>query len=208
MIYLLRHGEIENAGIRRFIGWTDVRLSPGGEARARQWNTEFRQLRFDAVMSSPLARAVRTAELVSGLPEEGIEPVPGLREINLGDWDGKSFEEIKARYPGDWQRRGEDLAGYRPPGGESFQDLSMRVLPVFRRILEDARARTILVVAHAGVNRVLLCSLLSVPLNNLFRIPQDYGALNRIERLPAGNAVRQVNALPENWKSEPEFSAH
>ena len=88
------------------------------------------------------------------------------------------------------------IADFRPPGGESFLDLQQRVVPVFEKAVDNA-GRNILIVAHAGVNRMILCHLLDIPPGNLFRLSQDWGAMNLIERqAPNGFRIQSINLLP------------
>ena len=144
---------------------------------------------------SPLSRTVRTAEIVSGLAREEITLVEELKEINLGEWDGKTVKAVKESFPGQWEKRGHDLTGYRPPLGESFSDLSQRILPVFQEISSD-HSGNILIVAHAGVNRMILCRLLNKKLEDLFTIPQAYGCLNIIDNEKKELRVQKINLEP------------
>ncbi|MFH1153997.1 MAG: histidine phosphatase family protein [Pseudomonadota bacterium] len=200
MIYLLRHGEISGAGTKRYIGRTDVRLSRTGMDQARFWKSFLKGIVFDNVVSSPLIRARETAGIVSGLDQDHIRLEENFREIDLGKWDGQSVSLIRDRYPDAWEARGRDLAHYRPPGGESFSDLADRVLPVFKS-LAATRTGNILVVAHAGVNRVILSGLLGKDLDDLLSIPQGYGALN-ILRTPVLSILR-LNLLPGYVPEQP-----
>ena len=93
---------------------------------------------------------------------------------------GSPAAEAQARFPAEWQRREKDLVTFRPPGGESFRDLAVRIEPVFNQMVQ-APEGDILIVAHAGVNRVILCRVLGMDLANLFRLGQDYGSLNLLE---------------------------
>ena len=196
MIYLLRHGEITGASTKRFIGQTDVGLSRAGLDQADFWQKYFSGIPLDRIFTSPLLRAVHTAEIVSGLARNQIALVEGLKEIDLGEWDGKSFKEVKETFPGQWEKRGNDLTGYRPPLGESFSDLSKRILPVFHG-LSAAPPGNILIVAHAGVNRMILCALLNKPLEDLFTVPQAYGCLNIIANEGKELRVQEINLIPE-----------
>jgi probable phosphoglycerate mutase len=92
--------------------------------------------------------------------------------------------------------RGENLESYRPPGGESFSDLASRVVPVFGSIVKNAEGGNLLIVAHAGVNRVILCHGLGMPLANLFRICQDYGCMNILELSGGSLRLKAMNILP------------
>jgi probable phosphoglycerate mutase len=124
------------------------------------------------------------------------EPMAGLREINLGDWEGMTFRQVRENWPGAFRQRGMDIARFRPPGdGESFLDLQQRVIPVFEKAADQAGGN-LLVVAHAGVNRMILCHLLGMPPQNLFRIVQDYGAMNLIGRRAGGYRIQTLNLRP------------
>jgi probable phosphoglycerate mutase len=195
MIYLLRHGEITGASTKRFIGQTDVKLSRTGLDQADFWQTYFSGIHLDRVFTSPLSRTVRTAEIVSGLAREEITLVEELKEINLGEWDGKTVKEVKESFPGEWEKRGHDLTSYRPPLGESFSDLSQRILPVFQRISTE-NSGNILIVAHAGVNRMILCRLLNKKREDLFTIPQAYGCLNIIDNGKTELQVQEIDREP------------
>ena len=107
-----------------------------------------------------------------------------------------SISEVRQRFPREYERRGADLIGYRPPGGESFADLSVRVLPAFESAVSKA-GRNLLIVGHAGVNRVLLCHLLGMPPDNLFRLDQGYGCLNILKFTAGAWVVRRINIPAE-----------
>ena len=117
---------------------------------------------------------------------------PDLREINLGEWDGRPKLDIEAESPAEWKTRGASIDTFRPPEGESFSDLYQRVIPVFEHIAETVSS-PVLIVGHAGVNRVILCRVLNMPICKLFSIGQNYGALNIIEKGRAGLKVTAMN---------------
>jgi alpha-ribazole phosphatase len=194
-IYLLRHGEIDSPDQRRFIGQMDEPLSARGIVQALWWRKRWASTTFARVCCSDLVRSEHTAELVAGSKRDQIEVVPELREISLGQWEGRSVEEIKRKFPNEWQERGSHLDEYRPAGGESFSDLSARVLPFFQQILSQVTG-PVLIAGHAGVNRVILCHLLGIPLKNALRLGQDYGALNVIESAAGNWRLRKMNLCP------------
>jgi len=196
-IFLIRHGEIRGAQIKRFIGATDVPLSDQGLEQARRLRRYLSAIPFDRVYSSPLERTLATASIISGLPGKEIIEKRALGEIDLGEWDGKSFSEIQRLFPREWTCRGEAITTYRPPLGESFSDLQARVVPCFKKIIADP-VPNILIAGHAGVNRVLLCYLQNRGLDRLFSIPQQYGAVNIIKVNKGGAAIQAVNILLED----------
>ena len=180
-IYLFRHGAVAKAEEKIFLGRTDLPLSEEGRAQAKAWRARFAGRLPARIASSPLRRASEFARIVAGDRAREVAIVSGLSEIDLGEWDGRPMTDIRQADPASWQARGADFAGFRPPGGESFADLLARVGPAFRALAAEAE-QDLLLVCHAGVNRVLLCDLLEMPLGGLFRIVQDAGCLNLLEQ--------------------------
>jgi len=192
----VRHAEpLLPDGRKRFVGRSDPPLSETGLEQARCLAEALRAIRFDSIHSSDRRRCLTTAEMIvaaaagpgpsraPAAPPRAIprvQPDARLCEIDAGLWEGLAFEEAAARYPGEYAQRERDLVGRRFPGGESFRDLRDRVIPAFLEIVEKGGAQ-IVVVAHLGVNRVLLSELLGLPLEELFSIRQDYGCVNIIK---------------------------
>jgi alpha-ribazole phosphatase len=181
MIYLLRHGETDIQEKKKyFIGQTDLPLSRKGIRQAYCRQKELSDVVFDRIYCSDLRRAYETAQILAENRQTSIHTNPGLREICLGEWEGLSMSRVRTSFPQEWQARGNNMAEYRPPGGESFADLYARVVPIFEDIVHKS-GDNCLIVAHAGVNRMILCSILEMPIANLFRMGQDYAGMNIIE---------------------------
>ncbi|MBU1583854.1 MAG: histidine phosphatase family protein [Proteobacteria bacterium] len=174
LIFLLRHGRIQGYETKRFIGRTDVLLDDLGREQGLFWQTALSGMGFDAVYSSTLKRCMDTASLVC--PEHKIYIESRLNEINMGTWDGKSFDEIRQAMPKEFEKRGQQMDSFKPPGGESFQDLQDRALPFFDEIRKKQVGR-ILLVTHAGVIRVILCRIMGLHPKDLFKIDLEYGQL-------------------------------
>jgi len=189
MIYLLRHGEIESDGIRRLLGQTDVRLSPKGLDQARYWRDAFSEIPFGGIYASDLSRCAETARIVAAGISAEIHYLSELREIHLGKLEGLAVDDFRERFRDEWETRGRDIARFVPEGGESFSGLQKRVVPVFQEI-SSRHEGNVLIITHAGVNRVILCHILEMPLSNLFRIEQSYGCLNLLESI--GNSFRVI----------------
>jgi alpha-ribazole phosphatase len=207
LIYLIRHGEIDRPLPRTFIGWSDPPLNENGIRQALALREQLQNIPFTRVFASPLQRAVQTAMLVGNVSPDSLQLVEPLKEINLGAWEGLTVDEVQHRYPGEYEQRGRDLQFFRPSGGESFADLAVRCYPA---LLSLAKASTgpLLVVAHAGVNRVLLSYLRQKPLKELLEIPQDYCGINilryRSERLRV-EAINSHTATAFNRPSHLNF---
>jgi broad specificity phosphatase PhoE len=194
-LYLIRHGEIPQSEPRRFVGQRDLPLTDRGREQASLLGDILASRSIDMVVCSPLSRCVESAriicERVGGFPKI----LPDLCEITLGDWEGLSVDEVRDHFPGCHEARAMNLAGFRPQRGESFVDLLRRSWPVFEAIVygEDER---VAIVGHSGVNRVLLCRILDMPLGNLLRLEQHYGCLNVIHHNPSGYRVESINSFP------------
>lgn len=191
-IYLLRHGDSSPDKVRRFIGQRDQPLNETGRAQSEWWRRELSQLSFSRICCSDLKRSIKTAEIITQQINVPLTILPGLREIDLGSWDDMPVSEVRRLFPTEYDLRGADLAGFRPPGGESFADLSGRVLPAFEELVQQSEGN-LLIIGHAGVNRVILCRLLGMPLANLFRMEQGYGCLNLLDYSSGCWVVKRVN---------------
>jgi len=202
-LYLVRHGALIVDERGRFLGQLDVPLSERGIAQAYALRDRCRQVPITAIFCSDLCRCRETAEILAS--DTAIETFPrwDLREVSLGLWDGCTLADIARRHPREFKARGEDIVNFRPPGGESFADCRMRVLAAVDEILASSSGE-ILIVAHAGVNRLILCEALGIPISNLFRIGQEYGCLNVLEQTSSGYRVKLVNFTPQNALLESE----
>lgn len=199
-IFLLRHGEIEPYERKTFIGQSDIPLSQVGIDQAKAWHGYFQNKVPDKIFCSDLKRCVLTAKIIAGLFTERICVKKDLREISLGQWEKVAVEDIQNNFPDQWELRGKNLKGFRPPEGESFSDLSKRVLPTFYALCEHSPG-DILIVTHAGVIRVILTDILKIDLNDIFRIPQEYAALNVMKAGKTGITVERINQLPQSSAS-------
>jgi probable phosphoglycerate mutase len=170
----MRHGALLPNPERRFVGQRNIALSEAGRRQARSWQQRLTDVPFAAVVSSDLSRCVESAQLVRGQRDLPLVLEPALREISLGAWEGLTPDEVEQRFPGAYAERGRDMAHFRPEGGESFADVASRVLPAFGRLAARYVEQPVLVVGHAGSNRVLLAHCLALPLQKLLDIPQPY----------------------------------
>jgi alpha-ribazole phosphatase len=192
-LYLVRHGQVAAGHTHRYHGHNDIELSPEGERQLERLAGQLKEVPLAAVYASDLARAVQGAQSICRGRNLSPEIVPEFREINFGLWEGLSFEEIAAHYPQELQNRFQDLAHYRIPGGESLMDVRSRALPRLQEVLAQHSGQSLLLVAHAGINRIILSEALGLPLNHLFRLDQNYGCLNIIDYFPDLPVVRLIN---------------
>ena len=196
-IHLIRHGQVEGYDQPRYNGQSDVKLTDLGISQYQLLRERFSTYDISACYTSDLSRCVVGAEIISEQFE--IQPIrrSQLRELDIGLWEGLIWEEILRRWPEEWQARLADLPRYRPLGGENLLDLEARVMPVIDEILNKNCGREILVVAHGGVNRIILLNVIGAPLEKMFNIEQNYGCHNIIDFHTDGAAtVKLLNGLP------------
>jgi len=193
-IYLVRHGQIEGHELRRFTGHTDVDLTPLGRAQLAAVAEELSDKGLDAVYSSDLKRSRYGGELLAKSLGMEINMLPALREHNFGLWEGLTFEEIRKLYPEDVRRSQEDFVAFRFPGGESRDEFWNRIQTVTKKIVNKHPGQAVAVIAHSGVNRVMLLQALKAKPEALFSISQDFGCLNVVDYFADGLClVRLVN---------------
>ena len=184
-LLLVRHGETEGQSSIRYHGRTDVALSELGRAQMRAASVALAPGGFTRVFASTLGRAVEGARLIAG-ESAPIVRVEEFAEVDFGLFEGLTAEEIRARYPAEFERWDQDRldTAYSYPGGESRAAFRARVEQGLRRMLElwddeqasgDGRA---LVVAHRGVIRTIVRALVKVePVIEL-------GSIHILERAP------------------------
>ncbi len=189
-ILLARHGQSVSNAIRRFQGLQDVALSELGLRQADALARALRGRPVAAVYTSPLERARRTAEIAAAEISLPVMAVEDLRELSLGEWEGRTTEEIRALAGDPYARWVRDPVACLPPGGEPLAEVQARVV---RALGEISRAhpdrQEVLVVCHGGVISAYLAHCLGLPLSSIWRLTVSNGSLSEV--LPP--RVRSIN---------------
>ena len=173
-IYLLRHCEPRlPRDIRICLGRKDILLSDKGRMQAHNLKERFSGIQIGNIYSSPLLRAIETAEITAG--EKGKVIIrDGFTELNTGKWDGLSFCDIKEKFPGEYEERGKNLEHYIIDGGESFAQCRERALSQLLKCLNESQDH-IMIITHLGVIRMLISYVSGLGVEESFRIKIDYG---------------------------------
>ena len=180
-VYLFRHGETANSKEVSFNGHFDVGLSAKGEDQFAEWAKVLKDEPFTAIYSSDLQRTRIGAQSLAEPHKLEPVPYPELRELSFGEWEGLSVTEVDKKFPKQLAKRMKNTEKFQVEGGETFEQLRQRVIPRFEEIIARHPNEQIALVCHGGVNRVILSHLLEVPIKRIFRMKQDYAALNIIQ---------------------------
>lgn len=176
-IYLIRHGKPEFPDERKYcIGRTDLPLSEEGRTQIQALGKTFAGRRIEKIYTSPLKRCRESAAILREVIDRSIpiEVVDGLAEIDMGEWDGHSFDEIREQFPAEYAARGADMYDFRPPQGESFADCAGRARTTWNELRMKSRG-DILVIGHAGWFRTLISEWEKRKKADLLQIPFGYG---------------------------------
>ncbi len=192
-LYLVRHGQVADGHTDRYHGHNDIGLSAKGVRQFEDLAAQLAPVPLAAVYASDLTRARTGAEIISRGRKVKAQIITEFREVNFGVWEGLNFTEIAERYPEELQARFQDLTSFRIPGGESLTDVRARALPRLTDLIQKHQQQAFLIVAHAGINRVILSDALGLSLEFLFRLDQNYGCLNVIDYFPDLAVVRLIN---------------
>jgi broad specificity phosphatase PhoE len=171
-IILVRHGETEWNIKGVFRGRIDIELNQTGLKQAELLAKYLSDIAIDAIYSSPLKRAVKTAEMTASYHKLDVEITPGLIDFNYGEWQGLCHQEARDRYKklyAKWLSR-PDLV--KIPAGESLGKVKKRAMSVVDRVIAKYKGSVVLV-SHRVVNKVLICALLGLANSHFWNIRQD-----------------------------------
>ncbi|MFC1862258.1 histidine phosphatase family protein [Chloroflexota bacterium] len=171
-IILARHGETKWNVQEVFRGRIDVELNETGVKQAGLLAGYLSKLKIDAVYSSPLKRALKTAEVIASYHKLDVEIAPGLIDLDFGEWQGLSHQEVKDRYKEFYRAWINHPDKVKIPAGESLDDVRGRAIGVVNEVTAKYEG-TVVLVSHRVVNKVLICALLGLDNSHFWKIRQD-----------------------------------
>lgn len=192
---LVRHGETEWNAQGILQGHGDPPLNELGRAQAARVAARLQALPFDAVVSSDLCRAMQTAEIIVATRGGGeILAEPRLRERALGRFEGMTLAQVRAAWPEDFALWARDTSS-APPGGERLDEMAKRVLACLQELAERHRGGRLLVVAHGGPIKSVVCEALATPAIMQRRMWSGNCSITRVKLGGEGLVVLTVNDL-------------
>jgi len=171
-LLLIRHGETQWNVAEVFRGRIDIELNETGIKQAELLATYLSKLKLEAIYSSPLKRALKTAETIARHHKLEVSIAPGLVDLDYGKWQGLAHQEVKDKYPELYATWLEHPERVRMPQGESLDEVRRRAMGVVNDITMRHRG-TVVLVSHRVVNKVLICALLGLDNSHFWKIRQD-----------------------------------
>ena len=195
-LILARHGETE---VNRLGNIQGVGPAPLNETGRRQAARLAHALGTDApfsLYSSPLRRALETAQAVAEQMGAEIVPDDGLSEMDVGEFEGLSGPQLRERFPEVMRMWDQDAAHAVMPGGESLSDVRDRAWQTLQRLAERHPSDTVVAVTHNFTIQTIICTALGMPLNNFRRLRVDLASITRLD--VSGDRLTQLS-VNETW---------
>jgi broad specificity phosphatase PhoE len=175
-LILARHGETVWNVEKIYRGRADVNLDEAGIKQAELLGKYLSNWKLEAIYSSPLKRALDTANIIARYQKIGVHIAEGLIDFDYGEWQSLPEPEAKRLYPtlhNEWHNNPHKV---RMPGGESLEDVKRRAIKVVNNVLSKYQGSVVLV-SHRVVNKVLICSLLGLDNSHFWNINLDVGGI-------------------------------
>jgi alpha-ribazole phosphatase len=192
-LLLVRHGDTESNSRERYWGHSDVKLSGAGLEQADKLRDRLATEKIDVIYTSDLERAWLTAKIIAQKHQLEVTVCPELREFNFGVVEGLTFDEISRLHPELAEFWASQNPKLRFPGGESLGDLRRRVNRFRQRLEKHTPEETVLIVAHAGALRILLCQLLGIGQHHWRQLRLNLASLSIVETHPERTVLSLLN---------------
>jgi len=189
----VRHGKTKLNSTQRYWGRTDVELSTAGLRQAERLRDRLAGERIDAIYSSDLKRASKTAKVIASPHQVDVVPCVELREIDFGSIEGLTYEEICQLYPEVAKLWAERDPKPKYPGGESRDEFDNRVAKFLDKLKKHEAEETLLIVAHSGVLRTLMCQLLGIEGWFRWQMHVELASISILETHPQGATIMLLN---------------
>jgi len=180
-LMLIRHGETDSNRRGSYLGWTDIELNEIGINQVKFLRDRLKGVKVDKIYSSPLKRALQTAEIINENYKLDIVPSDGLKERNFGIWDDLTLEEMTKRYPTEYNEWVNDWIKYRIKDGESAQEAYERSAAFVDEIIKNNNEGVIMLVTHLGTIRFILAHLLGLGIENSWRFRVTNASITKVE---------------------------
>jgi len=180
-IILIRHGETDWNRDKIYRGRIDIELNERGIEQASTLGETLKDVELEAIYSSPLKRAYKTAQIIARSHKLEVESEEGFIDFDYGKWIGLSQDEVRARFPDLYKRWRFEPSIVKIPEGESLDSVAERGIVALKDISAKHQGGIVAIVSHRVVNKVLLCAILDLDNSHFWNIKQDNCAMNIFE---------------------------
>lgn len=180
-LLLIRHGHTRATEEGRLYTDPEAQLTDEGRKQSKALAHWLMSRPPDVILSSTAKRVVATAESISAQTDLPILRVEDLNEWHVGDWEGRTYLDLKKNNPDEYYQWTADPIRMRPPGGESIEDMYERTKRVIAEVVEKYDGKRIALVTHAGIVRSVICDALGMPLDNFWRISIPVGTVSKVD---------------------------
>ena len=180
-LIVIRHGRTEWNHVERFRGRADIDLDEVGIRQAEAIAGRIAEWQISAIYSSPLRRALTTARILARRFDLEVKSLPGIVDIDYGEWQGLSPEEAEARDSALYAKWLESPDTVKFPGGESLAEVMERAASAVDDLIVQHPKETIVLVSHKVVCQILILNLIGLDSSHFWQVAQDVGAVNVFE---------------------------
>ena len=197
-LYLVRHGETDLNRDRRFRGMSDAPLNEQGRLEAQGAGRLLSGRGVSVIHTSPVRRAIETAEIIAGEIGAGVAINQGLSDIDYGEWQGFTVEEVREKFgEGTLESWMQDPGGFTFPGGESMPDVRARLEPALLGIVRENPGGTVAAVSHLAVLKVCFIIMMGVESGWFWKLGLDNGSVGLFSyEEETGFMLHSWNCLP------------
>ena len=192
-LYFLRHGETVASKTDEFCGSSDVELTSEGIVMAKDFAVAYQSIPWKTIFCSPMRRTIATAKPLCDLLRMEMLLRRELKEIDFGEWEGKSQADVNRQFHDDYLRWQSEPGWNAPPGGERAVDIARRSSKVIEEIEQTYQSGNILIVSHKATIRIMLCSLLGIDVGHYRdRLDMPVAAVSLVELTAHGPLLKKL----------------
>lgn len=201
--YLVRHGATEATDGGMICGHLDLPLTNDGQKQIEDVADWFHGLQVEGIFSSPLARCMQSADVIAkSLKLPTYFKHSGLIEKKEGEWEGKTYWQIRDADAKLWEKWSKNPISFAPPGGESVKDFVERVGRAVEDILKNHhKGNNIVLVTHSGVIKAIMMHALQIPVDNFFRIDVPPGSISRVDWSDSFASLKFAGLMPTSHEA-------
>jgi broad specificity phosphatase PhoE len=192
-VYLVRHGQTAWNKEEIFRGRADVPLNESGLKEAELAAEYFRGKEVDAIYSSPISRALQTAEKIARVLGLKVVPHSGITDMSFGDWEGRPIREVEKNDPDRFRLWQEEPHLLKVPRGETLDEVRTRTMAALEEVISSHLQGTVILVSHRVITKVLICAILGLDNSHFWQIDQDTTAINLIRYQNGKYALSLMN---------------